>query len=111
MNAQFRYPAEKFAAARRALMLPHPKGEAESIVLAFHECELGLMKLPLDELDQNARSWVQTLRELMSTDVIPATSGGTWSAKAERLTEDERAMLSEVVDELAHWFRRNREGS
>jgi hypothetical protein len=37
-SAKYRYPAEKLAAARRILMLPHPKGEADSLGVAFLEC-------------------------------------------------------------------------
>ena len=90
-------------------MLPHPKGEAESIALAFHECELGLMRLPLDELDQDARHWVEQLRGLMDTDGIPESPRGTWFVKASQLTVDDQMTLSHVVDELAHWFARHRD--
>ena len=52
---KFAYPAEKLSAARRILMIPHPRGEAESIANAFHECSLGLHDLKRNELDDKAR--------------------------------------------------------
>ena len=86
-------------------MLPHTKGEAESIMLAFHECSLGLHDLDRDDLDENARDWVRKLEELMNTDGLNDPSDrGLWKVKAEQLSNDEKTGLSRVVDELAHWF-------
>ncbi len=107
MHASFRYAAEKLGAARRGLMLPHPKGEAESIAYAFHECLLGLKDIPRDDLDAGARSWVTSIERLMDTEGISDPSErGTWKLKAESLTVDEKTELSRSVDELAEWFDR-----
>jgi len=104
---KFMYQAEKLSAAMRSLMLPHPQGEAESIMHAFHNCSLGFHDLHDKDLDDNARSWVATIKELMDTTGIDDPMGrGTWLIKAERLTEDQRCELSNAVDELAHWFDR-----
>jgi hypothetical protein len=103
--ARFNYAAEKFAAARRSLMLPHPRGEAASIADAFHECSLGLEDIEDDWLEEPARDWVNTLNHLMDTEGIEDPKGlGTHQLKAERLTESEMFDLSRVVDELAWWF-------
>lgn len=107
-HSRFPYASEKFSAARAILMLPFPEGEAAAIAAAFHECHLGLDKLPAEQLDEAARDWINTLRGLMSTDEISDPQArGTWTLKAERLSEDEKSSLSRVVDELAHWFRRH----
>jgi hypothetical protein len=107
----FAYQAEKFSAARQCLMLPHPRGEAESIASAFHECSLGLHDLRRDELDNNARQWVAKLEELMETKGLEDPSGrGLWTVKAQQLTVDQKIELSRVVDELAHWFDRQFRG-
>lgn len=104
---KFAYQAEKLSAARSSLMLPHPQGEAQSIAHAFHECSLGLHELNEDQLDDNARSWVRRLKELMSTDGLRDPDGrGLWAVKAEDLGVDEKYELSRIVDELAHWFGR-----
>lgn len=104
---KFAYQAEKFSAARRSLMLPHPKGEATSIAAAFHECSLGLHKIDRSDLDDNARLWVIRLEELMDTTNLADPNGvGTWTVKAEQLTLDQKFELSRIVDELAHWFDR-----
>ena len=88
-------------------MLPHPKGEADSIARAFHECSLGLQDLPRDGLDENARSWVARLEELMNTDGLEdPLDQGLWAVKADALTVGEKTELSNVVDSLAYWFDR-----
>ncbi len=104
---KFSYQAETFSSARRSLMLPHPKGEAQSIAGAFHECSLGLHDLQTNDLDENVRDWLNKLEDLMDTSGIEDTSGrGTWGLKAEQLTEEQKFELSRVIDELAHWFDR-----
>ena len=101
----YRYPAEKFSTARRNLMLPHSRGEAESIAMAFHEMTLGLEDIEDEHLDDNARSWVRTIERLMDDEGIDDPAGeGTWKLKAEKLSVDEKLELSHAVDELAHWF-------
>lgn len=106
---KFAYAAEKFAAARRNLMLPHTQGEAESIKHAFHECDLGLRELDRDALDESASAWVRELEGLMDTSGLTDPTGerGTWAIKAEQLTVDEKIELSQLVDSLACWFARD----
>jgi len=107
MKDQFRYPAEKFSVARLSLMLPHPRGEATSIASAFHEISLGLYDLDEVDLDEQARSWINEINELMDTTGIKDPSGrGQWLIKAEQLTEDQKFELSRIVNELAYWFDR-----
>jgi hypothetical protein len=103
---KFRYQAEKFADARRALMLPHTHGEHKSIANAFHDCELALDQVAKDHLDDNARLWIQTLEEFMNTSGLSDPHGvGLWSVKAQEFSVDEKLTISRIVDELAHWFR------
>ena len=75
-------------------MLPHSRGEAESIAEALHACSLGLHKVSTDALDDNVRRWVAKITELMDT------KAGEW-------TNDQKIELSQAVDELAHWFERD----
>ncbi len=99
---KYLYLSEKLAAARHMLMLPHPNGEEESIMHAFHECSLGLKDLDRDTLDDSQRTWVMKLEELMNTDGLEDPSErGLWRIKAETLTEDEKIELSRIVDDLA----------
>ena len=102
---KYDYCAEKLAAARSCLMLPHPKGEGDSIAVAFHECELGLRDLSAQDFDENAREWVAKIRELMDKSKIISFSGhNTWAFKAEHMTEDQKVEFSQAVDNLADWF-------
>lgn len=102
------YPVEKFSAARHILMLPHPNGEEESIVSAFHECSLGLKSIDKDALDDSQREWIIALERLMNTDGLEDPfEKGLWRVKAEALTESEKFELSRVVDELATSFGRD----
>jgi len=104
---KYTYAAEKFSTARSALMLPHPMGEAEPIMRAFHECSLALHNLDKENLDDYALTRVARLEELMSTEGLKDPSGkGLWIVKAERLTIDEKIELARIVDELAYWFDR-----
>ena len=105
---KFNYPAEKLSIARRALMLPHPNGEEESIASAFFECQSGFIDLNNEDLDDNSQEWVSQIRGFMDTSEIQASSS-KWAIKASQLTVDERLELSRAVDELAHWFRRRLE--
>lgn len=101
--ADFFYASEKFAAARRILMLPHPKGEATAVADAFHECSLGLHQLDRSKLDQNSLDWVNQLESLMDTKHVQGETG-RWLAKAETFSIDEKLEISRLVDELAWWF-------
>ena len=101
----FRYQAERFDAARRILMLPHPHGEAQSIASAFIECSLGLMDLQTEDLGEGVRDWLGILRDLMDTSDIPETSAyELFELKARQLTEAQKIELSQIIDELASWF-------
>jgi hypothetical protein len=107
IGGKYKYSAEKFAAARRHLMAPHPKGEADSFRAAFLECNLGLKDFRTEDLDDDARRWVSTIRELMDTTGIDdPQQRGTWILKAEQLTVEEKYSFGTAVDELAHWFHR-----
>ncbi len=100
------YQSEKFNAARRALMLPHAKGEAASIGDAFLEISLALSSF--DEAKAGAahiQAWVRRLRELMDTSKLKHGSEvGGWQAKAKSFSAEEKAEVSRLVDELASWF-------
>lgn len=111
INSEYGYALEKLAAARRILMAPHPRGEAASYAGAFHECLLGLNRLPHDDLDRNARAWVDTIKEAMDTEGIEDPSGrSAWTIKAEQLSDDERGAFSRAVDDLADWLRSHYHG-
>ncbi len=102
---KFSYQAEKFSVARSALMLPHPRGEHESIANAFHECSLGLHQFDRSRLSDDANQWVGKLDALMETKGLSDPNGeGLWAVKAKTFTDDEKIELSRLVDELAHWF-------
>ena len=103
------YQSEKLSAARSALMLPHSQGEPASIAGAFHEIHLAFHRMDESGLDDNARTWVRKLKELMDTTGLTDTnSEGLWTVKAKQLGTDEKIELSRCVDELAHWFREER---
>lgn len=105
-TAKYRYPAEKLTAARGILMAPHPQGEAKSFSRAFLECDLGLRDMSVDDLDDSARSWVQTIKQTMDTAGIDDPNGcGKWFVKAEQLSIEEKYSYSSAVDELAEWFQ------
>ncbi len=106
------YLAEKFSIARSILMLPHSRGEEESIAEAFHTCRSLLHTLDRDELDEDARGLVRKLDDLMNTDGLSDPSGrGLWLVKAKKFSTDEKLELSSTVDALADWFaRRERPG-
>ena len=104
-SMKFRYPAEKFAAARSILMLPHPEGEVQALASAFSECDLGLHDISDDMLDDSARHWVETVNRTMDTTGIAEDEiTGTYYRKAETLTVEEIFEFSKSVDELACWF-------
>ena len=106
MKGSFRRQVEQLEKARRALMLPHPNGEAASISGAYLEVSLGLKDLDRSTLDEHALAMVERLERLMSTTGIDdPTNRGTVTIRSEQLTLDERAQFAEAVDELAWWFR------
>ena len=100
------YQSEKFNAARRALMLPHAKGEAASIGEAVLEISLALSSF--DEArtgDAHIHAWVRRLRELMDTSKSKQVSEvGAWQSKAKTFSAEEKREVSRLVDELASWF-------
>ncbi len=61
----YTYASEKFASARRSLMLPHPNGDTTAIVDAFAECSHGLHNINRDDFDGAARESVRKLEELI----------------------------------------------
>lgn len=97
--------AETFSTARRSLMLPHPRGEQDSIARAFHECRLGLHDLDRNGLDENARGRVRRLEELMATAGFADANRGAEVVEARELSLQEKFELSRIIDELAYWFR------
>lgn len=105
----FGYAAEKFNAARRNLMLPHPRGIAESVADAFHECQLGVSKARPEELpDEDAARQLRELLDFMDTKNVPGDSG-RWLIKAEGFDTDDLARVSSLVDQLAWWFEQFRD--
>ena len=102
------YAAVKLSEARRALMAPHPHGEAASYAAAFRACA-GVLDsawpIPRDDLDRQARAWAATIERIMDTTGIEDPSGrGTFEIRAEQLSDDERRAFSDAVDHLADWF-------
>jgi hypothetical protein len=103
---KFVYQAETFSTARRILMLPHPRGEQDSIARAFHECSLGLHDLDRSGLDENARGRVKRLEELMAIAGFSEVNRvGAETVMACEPSLEEKFELSRIVDELAYWFR------
>lgn len=109
----FGYQSEKFKAARAALMLPHPKGESQSLFNAFIECDQGIRDLEAKGCDENslgddqARGWFREIKEFMdSSGLSDPEERGLFKVKAESLDEGQKAEFSNAVDELAHYFSR-----
>lgn len=102
---RYSYQAEKLSAARHALMLPHSRGEAQSIADAFHEISLALHQLDVSKLSESAQRWIATLQGYMDTTGVSDSDGdGTWTIKARTFTTDDQIHISNAVDGLAHWF-------
>ncbi len=102
---KFTYAREKFVTARTSLMLPHPKGETTAIADAFSECSLSLRTLNQDDLDDGARTSLRKLEELMDgSGLDDPLDRGLYTIKAERLSINQKAELSDVIDNLASWF-------
>lgn len=95
------YPSEKFAAARRALMLPQPQGDAAAIAVAFQECSLGLPKIDEKSLDESAKSLLSKLKAYMDTaDVADPSGKGRYLVKAEGFDDEQKNEISTLIDEL-----------
>ena len=104
---RYSYQAEKLHVARRALMLPHSRGEHDSIAEAFRELSHAFHNLDETQLDSTARGWVQKLKKFMDTsDTTPLGDDGLYSDKASTFSIDEKIQISTLVDELASWFDR-----
>lgn len=102
---KFAYQSEKFAAARRSLLLPHQGDVIKSIADTFFECSLGLRNLDVNDLDDGARESVKKLKELMDTTGLDDSSErGLYKIKAETLTTENKSELSNEIDYLASWF-------
>lgn len=102
---RYSYQAEKLSSARSSLMLPHSRGEAESIASAFHELSLAFHQLDVRALGDSAQRWVTKLQEFMDTTGVSDPNGeGSWVVKARTFSTDDQLEISHTVDELAHWF-------
>lgn len=75
-------------------MLPHPKGEADSIAQAFHECHLAINGLDHSKLEADTSAKVRELEALMDTTaLVDPKNEGLWTVKARQLTIDEQSDL------------------
>ena len=108
MGTEWSYQHEKFTHARRALMLPHPQGEAESLVIAFHECGHGLRGVDVDRIDDaRVRGLIAKVETAMNTDSLMDTTGrGLFYERADSMTTQEKSAFADAVDELTSWFSR-----
>lgn len=96
------YLSEKFASARSALMLPHVKGEINSITTAMFEASLGLERVDRSKLDPSLQHFVRQLDALMDTTGLSDPDGeGLYAVKARSFTVDQQAQFSNLVDEIA----------
>ena len=104
----FMYQAEKLGAARDSLFLPHPKGEAASIVGAFQECDIAFRNFDVDTVkNDDARRWIDAIRDFMDTSGIEDPTGqGTSIIKAEQMDEGDKSDFVRAVDGLASWFEK-----
>jgi hypothetical protein len=99
------YQAEKLSSARFSLMLPHIRGEAESIAGVFQELSLAFYQLNVHALGGNAQRWTIKLQEYMdTTEISDPDDEGAWVAKARTFSPDDQLEIFRIVDELAHWF-------
>ncbi len=86
-------------------MLPHPRGESDAIAVAFRECQVALHTVRRSEVDGHVADWIERVGQLMDTNDVKDSDGrGTWIAKADCLSTQEKKEFSELVDELAHYF-------
>lgn len=100
------YQSEKFNQARRALMLPHSRGESESIANAFHEISLALHHFDHTNLEPNFPiDHLRKLKKYMETKEVQDPNGrGAWAINADEYSTDDKIEISNAVDELAWWF-------
>ena len=102
------YLGQKFSEARRALMLPHPSGEAESIAAAIVACAIALdhvrSDIPGQIEDTDALHHLRTIESaLPARDLGDPKGVGTALVKAQAMTEDEQRKFATAVDALANW--------
>jgi hypothetical protein len=104
------YQAEKFRAARRALMLP-PKGEAHGIAAAFFEVSLSVRELdPMRLPDEHAREDLRKLQAFMDVSGVKAghsVESSQWVAKAKTFSVEQKQEIAHAIDHLADWFAAN----
>lgn len=101
------YAAQSFGRARIDLMLPHSRGEAESIGLALGRCFEGLGDVVVEDLDDESRQSIRLLRELMDTsDVNVHGEMSTYELRARAFGNDQKILLRNAVDQLATKFDR-----
>lgn len=96
------YLSEKLASARSALMLPHVKGEINSITAAMIEASLGLDGINRSTLEPSLQDYVRQLDDLMDTTGLSDPNGeGLYAVKARSFTVDQQAQFSHVIDQIA----------
>ena len=99
------YQSEKLNQARRALMLPHQKGESSSIAAAFLEIDLALHHFDENAVESYAREKILRLRQIMDLGTKQhGSETGAWTAKAKGFSFEEKSEVSNLVDQLARWF-------
>lgn len=97
------YARQKLNEARRALMLPHSRGEAHSIAQAFFAISLGIGEPALSDIPDDFRDHVRTLLEYMDVSKMTEPED-RWRIKAEGFTTDDKIAISSAVDQLCFWF-------
>jgi hypothetical protein len=103
MNDRFDYQTEQLSKARRMLMAPLPAGEPQGFASAFHELSLAFDHFDIDQVkNDDARGWIRTILHLLGT-----SDAGSFQARAEQMSIDEKLRFSQAVDDLANWFDRN----
>jgi hypothetical protein len=95
------YMAQKLAAARSSLLLPHPRGIEQSVITAMFECMIGLDGLK-DERPEELEPYLSRLVDLLDTSELSDPDCiGLHIVKARMFTEDQLHQFSSTVDELA----------
>ena len=89
MDNRYKYPEQKFAQARRYLMLPTRQKENGIILEVLNECQVGLNELPTDDLDEKTQDNIAKLKELIGK---------------KKLTPADKQELCETINYLAYYF-------